>query len=130
MNRNIMLYQMLTNSHKGRESIVEGGGLCALLQEVRAGFWMGWHLSRELEEVRAGVSESASSSDPSRAAPLVLRAADSPSQMTQPMLAAVRVLGQLLRCGPMQRGQGDQLCPLARPVAGHEGVCRRKGGGF
>lgn len=42
----------------------------------------------------------------------------------------VRVLSQLLRCGTRQGGQEDQLCLSARPVAGREGVCRRKGGGF
>lgn len=49
---------MLELSYKGRERIVRGGRLCVLLQEVRAGFWVGWHLSRELEEVRARVLQS------------------------------------------------------------------------
>lgn len=53
-----------------------------------------------------------------------------PSLMTQLTLARVRVLSHLLRCGTSRGGQEDQLCLLARPVAGREGVCRRKGGGF
>lgn len=52
---------------------------------------------------------------------------DGASWVTQLMSAEARVLSQLLRCGAWQ---GDQPCLLACPAAGHEAVCRRKGGSF
>ena len=86
-------------------------------------------MNRELEEVRAGVQQSPHPPLMGSSSPCPeggrWRFSDDPADAGR-----VRVLGRLLRCGAGQGGQGDQLCPLARPVAGHEGVCRRKGGGF